>query len=198
MRLFALLAALVVCHAYWVQRETPTEKRLSAVAGAIAGHEVDVYCPSVWKRILDISSAGGSAHYDADGVGRKAYLTHEHCKTLARIGERGFGGSFECLRNHFDPCDEEIYAAAAAVHVLSHESWHLAGIRDEALAECYAVQTDAVIADRLGATPGQASAIATWAFRSNNQVGTSAYRFSSDCSAGGRHDLDPYTAAWPG
>lgn len=198
MRLLALLVALVVCHAYWVQRETPTEKRLGEIAGSIAGHEVDVVCPSIWNRILEISSSGGTAHYDADGLGREARLAHQHCEALERVGDEGFPGSFECLRSSFDRCDEEVYAAAAAVHVLSHESWHLAGIGDEALTECYAVQTDALIAGRLGATPAQASAVAAWAFRTNNQTGSPAYRFSSDCSPGGRLDLNFQAAAWPG
>lgn len=197
-RLLALLVAVVVCQAYWVQRETPTEKRLAEIAGSIAAHDVDVTCPSIWNRILDISSSGGTAHYDVDGRGREARLAHQHCKTLERIGDRGFAGSFDCLRSRSDRCDDRVYEAAAAVHVLSHESWHLAGIRDEAVTECYAVQTDALIADRLGATPGQASAIATWAFRTNNDNGTPVYRFSSDCSPGGRLDLDPHTAVWPG
>ncbi len=65
MRLLAFLIAFVAFQVYWFQRETPTEPHLAAIAGSIAGH-VDVYCPSIWKRLIEVSSAQGTAHYDPD------------------------------------------------------------------------------------------------------------------------------------
>ena len=49
---------------------------------------------------------------------------------------------------------------ALAVDVLAHESWHLAGVMDEALTECHAVETLAWTAERLGATPEESRALA--------------------------------------
>jgi hypothetical protein len=49
---------------------------------------------------------------------------------------------------------------ALAVDVLAHESWHLAGVIDEAQTECRAVQTLAWTAEQLGATPEQGRALA--------------------------------------
>jgi hypothetical protein len=46
-----------------------------------------------------------------------------------------------------------------AVHVVSHEAQHVAGEFDEGIAECRAVRLDAVVAQRMGATPAQANAL---------------------------------------
>ena len=49
---------------------------------------------------------------------------------------------------------------ALAVDVLAHESWHLAGVIDEAATECHAVETVAWTAERLGTTPEQGRELA--------------------------------------
>src|SRR5205823_6145468 len=47
-----------------------------------------------------------------------------------------------------------------AVHVLTHESMHMAGIRNESAAECAALQRDARTVTLLGASPQAAVALA--------------------------------------
>lgn len=47
-----------------------------------------------------------------------------------------------------------------AVHVVSHEAQHVAGELDEAVAECRALRWDAAVAERMGASPQQAAALA--------------------------------------
>src|SRR5262245_51268869 len=47
-------------------------------------------------------------------------------------------------------CDDWA-AKLVSVHVLTHESMHLAGVMGEAEADCLAVQLDALVAGRLGA-----------------------------------------------
>jgi len=47
-----------------------------------------------------------------------------------------------------------------AVDVITHESWHLRGTQDEGRTECNALQTMGATAQMLGATPGQAAALA--------------------------------------
>ena len=51
-------------------------------------------------------------------------------------------------------------ATLVAVHVLGHESIHLAGVVDEAAADCLAVQVDALVAMRLGANRAFARTLA--------------------------------------
>jgi hypothetical protein len=44
MRLLLAIVAFFVFQASWFVRETPTERRLAAVAGDVAGAEVEVRC----------------------------------------------------------------------------------------------------------------------------------------------------------
>ncbi len=196
MRLLALLLALVVTQVFWFQRETSTEKRLGAIASWVAGAEVDVYCPSVWRRLVDISSSEGTAHYRPDGRGGHARLTHEVCAAFADGAEDGFRGSYDCLLTQERSCPEDVYELTRAVHVLTHEAVHLSGVHDEALTECYAVQTDAAVARRLGAAEDQAHAIGAYMYL-GNALAPPPYRFSSDCRPRSALDLHPETTAWP-
>jgi hypothetical protein len=83
-----------------------------------------------------------------------------------------------------------------AVHVLSHESVHLAGVGDEAEADCLAAQADAFVARALGADPRFARLLAReyWAqyYASQDQ----RYR-SPSCHDGGKLDLVPTSKGWP-
>jgi hypothetical protein len=197
MRLLALLLALVVTQVFWFQRETSTEKRLGEIASWVAGAEVNVYCPSIWRRLVDISSSQGTAHYRSDGSkGGQARLTHKVCGAFENEAEEGFRGSYDCLLAQEPSCPDGVYELTRAVHVLTHEAVHLSGIHDEAVTECYAVQTDAAVARRLGATEAQAHAIAAYMYL-GNALAPPPYRFSSDCRPRSRLDLHPETAAWP-
>jgi hypothetical protein len=58
-----------------------------------------------------------------------------------------------------------------ALQTISHESQHLAGIRDEATAECNGMQKLAWFAQRFGATPGQARQMAGDYYRDVYELG---------------------------
>ncbi len=197
MRLLALLVAFAAFQAWWFQRETPTEKRLAAVAGSIAKADVDVLCPSVWRRLVEVSSSAGRAHRDADGRASHAELDHGVCVTFDRLRKHGFPDDLSCLARGLAACEGPSRDAAFAVHVLSHESWHLAGVTDEGIAECYAFQTDAEVAREFGASDAQAQLIAVAMIIGGSSAARPEYRPSSDCRPGGRYDLSPGTAAWP-
>jgi hypothetical protein len=87
-------------------------------------------------------------------------------------------------------------AKLLAVHVLAHESMHLARVVDEAEAECLAVQIDALVAARLGASTTFARSLAreywTYYYRSQDR------RYQSrDCRDGGDLDLFRSRRGWP-
>jgi len=96
-----------------------------------------------------------SAHvaYNANGTpGNEAWLTYNTCRDLGRW----------MSSDKIEPTLAEV----TAVHILTHEAEHLAGIRSEANAECAAMNSDQMVAERLGATPGQARQLQlTYAFR---------------------------------
>ena len=156
------------------------QHRLAPVASTIAGRSVGVRCPNLLKKLTHVGGELGSVQFDASGrPADHTDLAPETCKALA-----GFDG----LR--WDP------AIAEAVHTLAHESFHLRGIRDEATADCYALQTDAYVAERLGAPPADARALARWYLVSAYPYKPEEYH-SSECRNGGALDLQPANAAWP-
>jgi hypothetical protein len=198
MRLLAVLLAFVVFQVWWFHRETPTEKRLAAVAGSIAERDdAAIRCPSIWRRAVEISSFGGNTHFDTEGKPDFAELRHEVCATFEDLPEKGFPSDVDCLLGDASRCDGWTKDVLFAVHVLSHEAWHLAGVRDEATAECYAYQTDAAVAEEFGATPSVARRVAAYLLSQGTRSTLPEYRISSDCRSGGKLDLHPGTAAWP-
>jgi hypothetical protein len=92
-------------------------------------------------------------------------------------------------------CDEW-GAKLLAVHVLGHESMHLAGVVDEATAECLATQLGAFVVAGLGAGTRFSRSLASeyWRFYYPSQ--DPRYR-SAQCRSGGKLDLFPSRPGWP-
>jgi hypothetical protein len=180
-----LVAVVPVIGIVAMQHEKRTnEGRLAAVASQIAGRDVDVHCPGVMQKLVDVSSNAGSVYFDAQGrPGDFTELNDETCATLTRFADG-------------DTSADDSLRVARAVHVLSHESFHLAGVRGEAEADCYGVQRVAFVAGELGADPAEAQRLAALARADRDVTAPSEYR-SPDCFDGGRLDLDPASATWP-
>jgi hypothetical protein len=150
------------------------ERRLSAIASEIAGRSVHVHCPGPLGRVLGKdSTVEGFVRFDADG--RPAAETRLQPTILC--GPRGT-------------------ELAMAVDVLTHESFHLQGIQDEARTECDALQTMAETAVRLGATPAQGAALARGQLAESYPRMPDQYR-SGECADGGAFDLRPDDPSWP-
>ena len=83
-----------------------------------------------------------------------------------------------------------------AVHVLTHESMHLAGVVDEAEADCLATQLDAYVATQLGGSAAFAGALAReyWTLYYPAQDRTYT---SKNCRNGGPLDLFRGNDGWP-
>lgn len=166
------------------QQQRRNEHRLAEIASDIAGREVDVHCPGLLARLADVSAHAGTVFFDEQG--RPASFTdldEETCAELERFAE-GKTGQGE---------DEQV---ARALHVLAHESSHLAGVRDEAAADCYGLQRTAFVAERLGADPAEAERLARLALAERAITAPADYR-SSECYDGGALDLDPDSPVWP-
>jgi len=83
-----------------------------------------------------------------------------------------------------------------AVHVLAHESMHLAGVIEEAPADCLGAQVGALVARMLGASSRFARGTALEYWRDYYRSQDPRYR-SPDCRPGGRLDLFPDRLGWP-
>ena len=164
-------------------------------APGIAFHPSGIACPGTLSTLTEVSSQDGSVVFSPEGKpADEASLSSHTCRTLRRFLHGGYSG-LGCLARH-NGCSLEIREAAIAVNVLSHESWHLAGVRDEAATQCYALQTNAATALRLGATESEAAAVAGFVVREVQPTLPADYR-SRDCFDGGPLDLDPGRPGWP-
>jgi hypothetical protein len=160
------------------------ERRLADVASAIAGRKVEVRCPGVLQRLVDISLNAGSVYFSADGrPGNFTELNDQTCSTLDDFAEGDTDGG-------------DSVRVARALHVLAHESTHLAGVRNEDEADCFGLQRTAFVAERLGADPAEAQRFAEVALVDRAQHAPPEYR-SPACYDGGPLDLDPGSTVWP-
>jgi len=176
---FVVLVAALVWNQY---REDGRERARAAVAGEIAGRPVKVRCQGFPSELLDIGWTAGEVDFAADG--------RPTDKTRLK---RGVCGDLDRFRGNPATSDPD---ARYAVHILAHEAWHLRGVVDEATTECYALQSTALVAGRLGASPGEARALAVWNLLEAYPLLPASYR-RGDCRDGGPFDLRPDSAVWP-
>jgi hypothetical protein len=160
-----------------------TERRLTAAASAVAGIDVAVHCQTVGGSSLDLGQELGYVKFGADGVPeRSTLIKRTPCRDLAAWLRSDRSG----------PTRGQLIA----VHVLTHETMHMAGSTDEAVTECRAMQRDALMARRLGADPVAAGQLASRYWREIYPTMPEAYR-SSACVPGGALDERLPDPPWP-
>ena len=86
-----------------------------------------------------------------------------------------------------------------AIAVLAHESWHLHGVSDEGLTNCYAFQSGVQLGVHLGLSEGTARAMMREQLATNaSDSGTNVkYLVPSGCRDGGADDLKPDAPGFP-
>jgi len=192
--LLILLGPLMLFSAWQFTRREENENRLALVASAVASRNVEVSCPGFFARLVEITPNSGWVDFDRNGKpGDKTDLSAATCRGLERVW-RGDQKSFGCLIS--GSCDEETLHAVWGVVTLAHESWHLRGITDEAMTQCYAIQTVEQVARRLGVSPQNAHVIAVWVALDDAAAPVGQYH-SPECHPGGEYDRRPETPDWP-
>ncbi|MGI8537087.1 MAG: hypothetical protein ACR2K2_11445 [Mycobacteriales bacterium] len=158
------------------------EARLDKAASALAGTPVQVRCQTLGGAFVDAVAELGYVRYGADGKPEhRTLIKHEQCADLAAY-----------LRSSkHRPSRSQI----VAVHVLTHESMHMAGLTDEVTAECAAVQRDSRTARLLGANPADARLLAQAYWRTLYPRMPDDYR-SPDCAPGRSLDERLADAPW--
>lgn len=158
-----------------------TENVLSREASLIAGHPARIGCDASGEYVGFVQDADGLAFVGGD----QAYLTPAICNTLYQVA----------VKRRAQPFSQ----TARAIAVLAHESWHLRGVRDEGLTNCYAFQSGVEIGVNLGLSEGTARAMMREQLATNasDSRGNSQYRVPSECHNGGSADLDPRESAFP-
>src|SRR5215207_10192398 len=157
-------ALIVTALAWWVadrQDRRGNERRLSAIASQIAGRDVRVQCPGPVGRLLGWDIVEGSVRFGADGKPfDETKIRKRSCAELDALAEGRRERELDCIGRTAMACGPNGRETAMAVDVLTHESWHLRGVVDEAETECRSLQTMAWTAQQLGATADQGHAMA--------------------------------------
>lgn len=171
--------------------------RLAAIASDIAGRQVKVKCPGpIGRMMAPGDTAAGVVYIDAEGrVPDETKLFTAACAELDALAEGRRERQLACAERSTS-CGEDVQALAWAVSTLTHEAFHLRGYLDEGVTECYAVQTMARTAERLGATPGQARNLAVLHWETGLPQMPSQYH-AQGCANGEGLDLRPDDPAWP-
>ncbi len=158
------------------------ERALESAASRLVGFPVEVNCQSFGGAFVDAGAELGYVAYGLDGVPeRRTLIKYEACANL-----RAYLGSDKA-----SPTLDQV----VAVHVLTHEAMHMAGLTVEAAAECAAIQRDAVMAGLLGADPAEAAALAQTYWRTVYPRMPEEY-VTGDCRRGGRLDERLADAPW--
>jgi hypothetical protein len=169
---------------------------LADIASAIAGRPVSIHCPGTLERLTEVSPHDGSVAFSADGrPADYADLSGPTCSYLREFDDRAEGNELDCLDRDVR-CPRDIEQTAVAVNVLTHESYHLAGHRNESAVQCYAMQRNAEAARMLGATAEQANAVASFVYEHVYPALPQEYR-TAHCHDGGPYDLRPSSPLWP-
>src|ERR671936_383107 len=129
--------------------------RLCRIAGQLARRPVQVHCQPASGSLVDAYGESGSVGFDARGRADDfTELKDGICDTLHAYSRATKAGD-HCIL----PCETTPFDVAWSMNALAHESYHLAGIRNEAQTECYAIQAVPFVARRLGASEQQAAAL---------------------------------------
>ena len=161
--------------------KTRAEAVFSREATLIAGHPAQVDCDESGEFVGFVQDADGAA---AVG-GAQAFLTPAICDTLYQVAFK------RRVQSH--------PRAGRAIAVLAHESWHLRGVRDEGLANCYGFQSGVRIGVNLGLSERTARGLMREQLATNasDARGNAQYLVPGGCRDGGPEDLDPAVSAFP-
>jgi hypothetical protein len=175
----ALAAAVACALPLWLHDRL--EHRLGAVASQLVGARVTVHCETPSETFVDAGGDLGYVRWGPDGVPEhRTVLAYDACSSLR---------SWLASDKHH-PSDAQV----VAVHVLTHEAMHMAGRKDEADAECAAMQRDAGTAQALGASAQDALALARRYWLEDYPRTPDAYR--GDCGPGSAHDEHLPSPPW--
>jgi hypothetical protein len=196
-RVAAAVVVLVPCTLWvadWHDRRV-NEHRLAAIASGIAGRDVDVKCPG-WIASIGPDTVAGDVQIDAEGrPADETTLRKQPCAELDALAEGRRADQLACVERSTS-CGDDAQWLADAVDTITHESFHLKGIANEAATECYAMQTMAGTATQLGATEAQGRALATLHYETSYPLMPDQYR-STACAGGGALDLHSRDPRFP-
>jgi hypothetical protein len=167
------------------------QDQLAAIASDLAGRSVSVRCPNLLASLVDVRGEAGRVQFDEAGrPANHTDLSPQTCKALRHLE----GVDFTCIERQ--NCGFKEFAAGWAAHTLAHEAFHLRGLQDEGVTECYALQNTAFVAERLGVPTGPANELQAWMYKRGYPNEPAEYQ-SPQCYDGGPLDLRPQQTLFP-
>ncbi|TMM35392.1 MAG: hypothetical protein E6F93_00125 [Actinobacteria bacterium] len=189
--LLALLTVLtVLLHRGASAAAKPGDLRLGGIASELARRHVTIRCEGLSGALTGAGGESGRTEFVNGKPVSVSYLQEGVCQTLHSYA-RSLRAGPACLL----PCERPL-EIEWSLNTLAHESYHLAGVRNEAATECYALQAIDFVARRLGASPDQGRALAAFSFDQLPRRMPPEYS-SPECRDGGRFDLHPGDPSWP-
>jgi hypothetical protein len=157
------------------------EAVFSREAAGIAGHPARVVCDTSGRHVGIVQEADGAAPVG----GQVAFVVPSLCNELYQLRFKHRVQSFS--------------RTARAIAVLAHESWHLHGVSDEGLTNCYAFQSGVAVGVDLGLSESRARAMMREQLATNasDSAGDSRYLVPSGCRNGDEYDLHPGSNQFP-
>jgi hypothetical protein len=153
--LLALLAVLAVLLRHGAAAAKAGDSRLSEIASELSGRQVTIRCEGLSGALIGPRGESGRTEFTGSKPASVSFLREGICQTLHAYAR----SRKDCLL----PCEQPL-DVAWSLNALAHESYHLAGIRDEARTECAALRAIGFVAHSLGASPQQARAVSAYSF----------------------------------
>ena len=127
--------------------------RLDAIASSIARRPVTVACSAPPEH------AAGYVVWDTyTGAHNSTNLTAAVCVDLEHFRRGLSAAEWRCVAADAPgDCAGTVRQTIFAMHVLAHESWHMAGIGNEWSADCAGFRSEPAVAQALGASATQAA-----------------------------------------
>lgn len=163
------------------ENQARAEVTFSAAATRIAGHPSAVVCDTSGAHVGVVQEADGAAVVG----GRVAYIVPSLCDELYQL--------------RFKHRVRSSSRTGRAIAVLAHEAWHLNGVGNEGLANCYAFQSGVQVGVELGLSESRARAMMRQQLATNasDSGSNTAYLVPPGCRDGGEYDLDLRSSSFP-
>jgi len=163
------------------EKQARAEAVFSQAATKVAGHPAAVVCDTSGSHVGLVQDADGAAIVG----GRTAYLVPRLCDELYQL--------------RFKHRVRSSSRTGRAIAVLAHEAWHLNGVANEGLANCFGFQSGVQVGVELGLSASRARAMMRQQLATNasDSGANTAYLVPPGCRDGGEYDLNAGSSAFP-
>ena len=180
---------------------SPTERRMADIATVLTERSSQAYCNSSqqWTALGAGADVLAFVSFYSDSTASFMQVSPFVCSRVAAfVAHPRRDGQKVCTRRVTQYACPRYLETVISVETIGHEAMHIGGVRNEAVAECLAVQVLPFVATRLGAGVRFAYELARdyLPYYASKRTEFPEY-WSSDCRDGGSLDVWPDKPGWP-